>query len=242
MGLSLAQNGSSEQSNKAAKPPDGISCYERLTAGKYREDVIVSNCCKLMPVISKPNPFKANAWGEGAMYVFRYVSEHRKQREIYMLVYTLLFLASLAVSLLCLWLYNLTVLARKKMQRAKKQRKQAAQMSPVSGNTQVRNMRMTYSSTLQDVATNRPQMTTWTGSIQSRDEYRPREDDSQGSTLSAYLARKDLEKRSSSDWRQNISQSIRDDRSYLTEPTSPSDSTGLTGNAKGPNAQKPWGW
>ena len=159
-----------------------------------------------------------------------------------MLFYTLLFLASLAVTLLILWSYNLTVRAGKKVQRAKKLRKHAAQMSHVSRNAQGGRMQIASASANQTVTASAPQMTTWTGSIQSRDEYRPRADAAEGSTLSAYLARKELEKHSSGDWRQNRNGSTRDDRSYLTKPTSRPESARLDGNAKGPIGQKPWGW
>ena len=164
-----------------------------------------------------------------------------------MLFYTLLFLGSLAAALLILWLYNLTALAGKKMQRAKKLRNDAGAMPLASGYAHGRNVRVASSSAAPNATTNDPLTTTWTGSIQTRDEYRPRGPAIQGSTLSAYLARKDAEKQTSADWRQNNSRPLRDDRSYLANSaygsaSTPRPQTTRKKKANGRAAPKPWGW
>lgn len=160
-----------------------------------------------------------------------------------MLFYTFLFLASLAVSLLILWVYSLTVRVGKKRQRVKKKlRNQAGKTSQVSGYTYGKNVRMAARSPAHNASTNDPLMTTWTGSIQSRDEYRPRAFATQGSTLSAYLARKYSEKQSSADWKQQNNRPLRDDRSYLAKPAYRSASTTHIQKANGSVVPKPWGW
>ena len=154
----------------------------------------------------------------------------------------MLFLASLAVTLLILWLYNLTVLVGKKMLRAKKLKGQTPQISLVSEHTHGRNMQMASSSVAQNATVNGPLMTSWTGRIESRDDYRPREDISQGSTLSSYLARKDAEKRSFGDWQHNNARPSRDDRSYLQGSAyRPSPAT-QSRKSNGTVVPKPWGW
>lgn len=176
-----------------------------------------------------------------------------------MLFYTMLLLASLAAALLILWLYNLTIFAGKKMRRSKSLQKNLGQVSLASESTHGRNMQMTSQFRTRKAASgpfninhdlagtaNHPLQSTWTGKIQKQDDYHPRSIDSNGSTLSAYLARKDREKASYKDWKQNVGRPVRDDRggatrsSYRPRPIKATARLHIKSGQKSVN--KPWGW
>ena len=157
-----------------------------------------------------------------------------------MLFYVMLFLASLAVATLIIWLHGLSKRAKTKALQAKKLRIHANHMPKVSGPglnagtgaptpvAEAAGMHVSQSNSVLS--------STWSGSINREERCRPKEP-SQGS-LNAYLARKREEERANAAWKQKSVSKVRDDKPYQPESETLSPKADLQVHASG---DKPWG-
>lgn len=158
-----------------------------------------------------------------------------------MLFYVMLFLASLALATLIIWLHGLAKRAKLKALQAKKLSIQANHMPKVSGpglnsgmraNTPVPEMAAVPASQANSVLSS-----TWNGSIKREESIRPKEQ-TQGS-LNAYLSKKRAEERTNAAWKQQSTSKVRNDAGAC-QSTSPD----LSSKAKlqvRTRSDKPWG-
>lgn len=171
-----------------------------------------------------------------------------------MLFYATLLITSLVVTLVILWVYNMTILAVKKFRESRglseshdptahlNEKKYGRNVKKVTkawgeyGHATPNNLARTH-----PARSGSPAPWGWPGNDHESHEHQPKPLTAEGASLSAYLERNSSREKSVENWKKNVARPVRDDRPALAgKAYSPSKDT--IDKFSNEDDDRPWGW